>query len=275
MVVLMNKMSKNEPKNKDVGNPKDTSTVQDDITHDAIYVRDLVKKYDDFQALSGLNLTVKKGEIYGLLGPNGAGKTTAVKIFCGLVKKTSGFAKVLGKEVPSEDIRPLIGYMPQETAIYQDLTVHENIELFGRLYNLDMNTILKREKELLDFISLSKWRDSAVWTLSGGMKHRVSLACAMIHSPELLILDEPTVGVDPQLRAIFWDYFKKIVSKGKTILITTHYMDEAFNCTRVGLMRLGKLIAEGTPEEIVSKTNTRNLEDAFLKLAKEVEVWEE
>ncbi|MEM2900109.1 MAG: ABC transporter ATP-binding protein [Thermoplasmata archaeon] len=268
----MNKICKKEQKNEAQKEElKEKTKTQDDIVHDAIYVRDLVKKYGDFQALSGLNLTVKKGEIYGLLGPNGAGKTTAVKIFCGLVKYTSGTAKVLGKEVPSEEIRHQIGYMPQETAIYQDLTVHENIELFGQLYGLDSNTITKREKELLDFISLSKWRDSPVWTLSGGMKHRVSLACAMVHSPELLILDEPTVGVDPQLRTIFWEYFRKIVSEGKTILITTHYMDEAFNCTRVGLMRLGRLIAEGTPEEIVSKHKARNLEDAFLKLAKEVE----
>ncbi len=237
----------------------------------AIRTSNLVKRYGKFEALSGLDITVKKGEIYGLLGPNGAGKTTAVKIFCGLAQRTSGVVEVLGRPVPSMEVRESIGYMPQETAIYQDLSVHENIELFGQLYGLDGRSIECRERELLEFIDLLKWRDAPVSTLSGGMKHRVSLACSMVHSPELLILDEPTVGVDPQLRSAFWEYFRRLVSKGKTILITTHYMDEAFNCSRVGLMRMGKLIAEGTPEGIVEKNGAKNLEDAFLKLAKGVE----
>jgi ABC-2 type transport system ATP-binding protein len=157
--------------------------------------------------------------------------------------------------------------MPQETAMYQNLTVHQNIQFFANVFGLDSRTITKREKELLEFVDLTKWKDALVSNLSGGMKHRASLACALVPEPKLLFLDEPTVGVDPKLRASFWDFFARLKAKGKTIIITTHYMDEARHCDRIGFMREGRLIAEGTPKEILERTATDSLEDAFLKAA--------
>jgi ABC-2 type transport system ATP-binding protein len=233
----------------------------------AVETRNLTKMFGHFTALDKLNLTIELNAIHGLLGPNGAGKTTAIKLLCGLLKPTGGEAYVLGKKVPDRSLLPQIGYMPQETALYTDLTVHHNLSLYGELYGLSGRRIAEREKELLRFIALEKWRDSLVANLSGGMKHRVSLACSMIHEPKLLFLDEPTVGVDPELRASFWEYFNGLQKAGVTIVLTTHYMDEAQHCDKIGLIRQGRLIAEGTPGDIVKRTNTTNLEDAFLALA--------
>lgn len=228
----------------------------------------LTKKFGNFTALDSLNLKVEEGETYGLLGPNGSGKTTTIKILCDLLRPTSGSARVLGNLLPSTVVKNEIGYMPQETAIYLDNTVHENLLLFGRIYCMSAERIEKREVEMLKFVDLLDWRDALVSTLSGGMKHRVSLACALIHEPRLLFLDEPTVGVDPELRATFWKYFDTMSAKGITVIITTHYMDEANHCSKVGLLRQGKLIAEGKPNEIMNKTDTKSLEDAFLTLAR-------
>ena len=233
----------------------------------AVKTDKLVKIYGDFKAVNDLDLHVEKGTIYGLLGPNGAGKTTAIKVLSGLVKKTSGNAQVLEMEVPNKKVLRNIGYMPQETATYLGLTVHQNIEFFGKLYGLDKELIAKREKELLEFIDLTDWRDELVQNLSGGMKHRVSLACALIHEPDVLFLDEPTVGVDPKLRIKFWKLFTRMKENGTTVIITTHYMDEARRCDKVGFMRQGQLIAEGVPEVLMKETGTDSLEDAFLKYA--------
>lgn len=234
----------------------------------AIETEKLTKKFGNFTALNALSLKVNEGETYGLLGPNGSGKTTTIKILCDLLRPTSGSVKVLGKLLPSTVVKNEIGYMPQETAIYLDNTVHENLLLFGRIYCMPAERIEKREAEMLKFVDLLDWRDALVSTLSGGMKHRVSLACALIHEPHLLFLDEPTVGVDPELRATFWKYFDTMSAKGITVIITTHYMDEASHCSKVGLLRQGKLIAEGKPNEIMNKTDTKSLEDAFLTLAR-------
>ena len=233
----------------------------------AIETKNLTKKFGAFTALDRLNLKIESGAIHGLLGPNGAGKTTAIKILCGLLKPSGGEAYIFGKEVPDRSILPVIGYMPQETALYMELSVHHNLALYGELYGMSVGRIAEREKELLQFIALEKWRDAPVANLSGGMKHRVSLACSMIHEPKLLFLDEPTVGVDPELRASFWEYFSRLKAAGVTIVLTTHYMDEAQHCDKIGLVRRGKLIAEGTPGDIIRRTNTTNLEDAFLTLA--------
>ena len=234
----------------------------------AIETSDLSKHYGDLKAVNKLDLKLNQGEIYGLLGPNGSGKTTTIKMLTGLILPTSGTATILGQKLPSKTILNDIGYMPQETAIYLDNTVHENIRLFGEIYSLTKDQIEEREIELLDFVDLSERRDSIASTLSGGMKHRLSLACAMIHRPKLLFLDEPTVGVDPELRSLFWEYFEKMASDNITVLITTHYMDEASHCSRVGLMRNGQLIAEDEPEHLKNSTGTESLEDAFLSLAR-------
>ena len=232
-----------------------------------IETRDLVKKYGDFTAVDRLDLRVRKGEIYGLLGPNGAGKTTTIKMLCGLLKVTSGEAHVDGLSVPDRRIPPDIGYMPQETALYPGLTVHQNMKFFAEVFGLSREEFQERERELLDFIGLPEWRDEPVGNLSGGMKHRVSLACAMIHHPPLLLLDEPTVGVDPELRVSFWEYFDRIKQEDRTIVITTHYMDEARRCDRIGFMHDGRLIAEGRPDEVLQEAGTDDLEDAFMVLA--------
>ncbi|RJP33132.1 MAG: ABC transporter ATP-binding protein [Actinobacteria bacterium] len=227
----------------------------------------LVKRYGKFTAVDHLDLQVNKGEIYGLLGPNGAGKTTTIKVLCGLLKLSGGEAYVNGKPIPDRRIAAQIGYMPQETALYLGLTVHQNMAFFGEIFGLTKREIGERERDLLEFINLSGWRDEMVGNLSGGMKHRVSLACALIHMPPLLLLDEPTVGVDPELRVSFWDYFNDIKSQGRTIVITTHYMDEAGHCDRIGFMHNGLLIAEGEPGELLVMTGTDNLEDAFMSFS--------
>jgi ABC-2 type transport system ATP-binding protein len=233
----------------------------------SVETRALTKTYGKFKAVDALDLRVEPGEMYGLLGPNGAGKTTVIKGLCGLLRLTSGEAYLLGKRIPDKSLASRIGYMPQETALYIGLTVHQNLSFFGRIFGLSRAEVAERERQLLAFIDLEKWRDELVMNLSGGMMHRVSLACALIHRPPLLFLDEPTVGVDPELRASFWDYFEELKREGATILITTHYMDEASHCDRVGFMRDGRMIAEGRPDDILSASGMPSLEDAFLSFA--------
>lgn len=237
------------------------------MTEAAIAFRDVVKRYQKVVALDGLTLQVPKGEVYGLLGPNGSGKTTAIRLLMGLERATAGDITALGVRAPDRLLNTRIGYMPQETALYQDLTVRENLELFGELYGMRREQIDRRMSELLALVDLTDRRDSVIHTLSGGMRHRTSLVAALLHDPELLVLDEPTVGVDPELRASFWGYFDALAARGITVLITTHYMDEARNCGRIGLLRRGKLIAEGTPRGIMDEAETDDLELAFLRLA--------
>lgn len=236
----------------------------------SIETRGLTKRFRRFTAVDGLDLGIGEGEVYGLLGPNGAGKTTTVKMLCGILKPSSGDALVLGEMAGSGEISKRMGYMPQETALYLGLTVHQNIEFFGGIYGLSRRETAAREEGLLEFIDLARWRDELVDNLSGGMKHRVSLACSLVHGPRVLFLDEPTVGVDPDLRASFWEYFERLKGGGATILITTHYMDEASHCDRIGFMRQGRLIAEGRPDEILELAGTASLEEAFMELSRKV-----
>lgn len=233
----------------------------------AILTSHLTKKYGNFTAVDDLDLKVKKGEIYGLLGPNGAGKTTAIKMLSNIIKPSSGHATVFGEKIPEGNISAKIGYMPQETGVYLGLTVEQNLKFYGRIFGLDKVEIKKRTDELLKFVALSDWKDEMVENLSGGMKHRVSLACTLLHQPKLLFLDEPTVGVDPELRVSFWDYFNKLRENGVTILITTHYMDEARRCDRIGFMKHGRLIAEGKPLELLKESGMDSLEEAFLEFS--------
>lgn len=234
----------------------------------AIQTSGLTKEYSGFIAVNNMTLKVKKGEIYGLLGPNGAGKTTLIKMLCSIITPNSGKAHVLGKNIPDGDIASQIGYMPQETGVYLGLTVEQNLRFYGRIFGLNSEEIEKRENELLKFVNLLDWRGEMAENLSGGMKHRLSLACTLIHSPQLLFLDEPTVGVDPELRVSFWNYFQELRKKGVTILITTHYMDEARHCDRIGFMQHGNIIAEDTPLGLLKKTSKDSLEDAFLEFSK-------
>jgi len=239
-------------------------------TGDTIHTHKLRKEFEDLVAVDDLDLKVGRGLLYGMIGPNGSGKTTAIKMLVGLLRPTAGRAFVLGEKVPITKNVSRISYMPQEMAIYTDLTVHENLELFSRLYSMDNELFAKREQELLEVIDLVDRKDTLVSQLSGGMKHRTSLACALIHDPEVVFLDEPTVGVDPELRVGFWKYFADLKTRGKTVIMTTHYMDEAVRCDVVGMMRLGKLIGEGTPQELMARTSTTDLESAFMAMAREV-----
>ncbi|MFH0816134.1 MAG: ABC transporter ATP-binding protein [Methanobacteriota archaeon] len=234
----------------------------------AIETSGLTKRFGQFTAVDGVDLKVREGEVYGLLGPNGSGKTTIIKMLCGLLKPAAGEMRILGKPAPDKKVMGSVGYMPQEAAIYMDNTVGENLRLFADIYGVPRDKVESREAELLKFVDLTGWKGALVSTLSGGMRHRASLACALVHEPRVLFLDEPTVGVDPELRATFWNYFNGMADKGVTVVITTHYMDEASHCTRAGLLRQGKLIAEGAPAELKSMTGTDSLEDAFLKLAR-------
>lgn len=235
----------------------------------AVVTRGLRKEFGDLVAVAGLDLSVPRGILYGMIGPNGSGKTTAIKMMVGRLRPTQGGARILAEDVPlTGPFLARIGYMPQELAVYTDLTVSENLQLFGSLYSMGREAYAKREEALLSMVGLAERRDSLVSNLSGGMKHRASLACAMIHDPEMLFLDEPTVGVDPELRVGFWRNFSDLKSRGKTIIITTHYMDEAGRCDVVGMMRQGKLIAEGRPRDLMERTSTSSLEDAFLEYAR-------
>lgn len=235
----------------------------------AVVTRGLGKSFGDVVAVRDLDLGIGCGVTYGLIGPNGSGKTTIIRVLNGLLGASTGKAWLLGESVPVRRARARIGYMPQEMAVYNDLTVHENMELFGEMYSMPAEERAAREDELLRMIDLEERRDSLVSALSGGMKHRVSLACALVHDPELLFLDEPTVGVDPELRKGFWDYFARLKEQGKTVVLTTHYMDEAVRCDIVGMMRLGKLMAEDTPANLLGSTGSATLEEAFIARTQE------
>jgi len=234
-------------------------------------MKELKKLYGNLAALDGLNLSIPAGVIYGLLGPNGAGKTTAVRILCATLNLSSGEVLIFGNP-PGKKTSQIIGYMPQDLALYLDLTVMDNINLYGQLYGLDSKTLKERSANLLNLMGLAERKSALLSELSGGMKRKVSLVCALVHNPRLLILDEPTVGVDPTLRATLWNYFQIVKEAGSTIILTTHYMDEAMHCDKVGFILDGKLIAEGTPDDILQSTETSSLENAFLKLSAKEEV---
>lgn len=230
-----------------------------------IEVENLHKQFGGLQAIDGLDLHVAAGEIYGLLGPSGSGKTTLIRLITGLLLPTKGQITVMQQPMPHKGILAQIGYMTQASALYEDLTIRENVTFFARMCGQGHNE--KRMSEVIELVDLSDRADSLVRTLSGGMKQRASLACALAHAPRLLLLDEPTVGVDPQLRATFWAYFRRLADEGVTLVISSHVMDEAERCDRLGFIRQGKLLAEGTAVSLRQQSNTPTLEDAFLHFA--------
>ena len=228
----------------------------------AVDVDGVVKRFGRQTALDGVTLRVRRGEVYGLLGPNGAGKTTLIRSLVGLVAPEKGAVTVLGRRMPQLEVLAHVGYMTQQAALYPDLSAEENVNFFGAI-----NGRVDGVREALEFVDLWDRRKSVVSTLSGGMRTRCSLACALVHKPDLLLLDEPTVGVDPQLRVQLWDGFRKMAAGGTSIVVSSHVMDEAERCDRLGLIRFGKLLAEGTVAEIKAKAGVDRLEDAFLKLS--------
>jgi ABC-2 type transport system ATP-binding protein len=227
----------------------------------AIEARDVRKRFGGVAALDGVDLTVPAGQVYALLGPNGAGKTTLIRALVGLVKADGGELEVLGTPMPNRDVLGRIGYMTQAPALYMDLTAEENARFFAAVHGGgDVEAALR-------FVELWDRRGSVTATLSGGMRTRLSLACTLVHRPSLLLLDEPTVGVDPQLRAQLWTGLRQMAADGATILVSSHVMDEAERADRLGLIRDGRILAEGTVDELLALAGTDRLEDAFLRLA--------
>jgi ABC-2 type transport system ATP-binding protein len=224
----------------------------------AIFARGVTKSFGRQRVLDSLTVDIPSGVTYCLLGPNGSGKTTFIRAIVRLLRLDGGEMSVLGRPVSEvEKIYSKIGYMTQHKALYPDLTVQENMEFYAGLYGLKKQQRVERLEELLEMVDLLEHRGRLAGALSGGMYQRLSLACTLIHEPELLLLDEPTVGVDPRLRQTFWEYFNRLAGEGKTVLITTHLMDEAEKCRMVGYMRAGRMVAEGSPEEILHLAGLR------------------
>ncbi len=217
----------------------------------SIVAQGLLKSFGKLRVLSDLTVKIPRGTTYCLLGPNGSGKTTFIRAVAGLLRLDGGDLQILGEPVSNvRRVYPRIGYMTQHKALYPDLTLKENMEFYAGLYGIDGRRMAERISELLDMVDLAEHSDRITGDLSGGMYQRLSLACTLIHEPDLLLLDEPTVGVDPILREAFWRFFDDLAEKGATILITTHLMDEAERCKIVGYMRAGEMLAEGSPEEL-------------------------
>jgi len=232
-----------------------------------VVVEQLVKQFGKLRAVNNLNMTIFTGETYGLIGPNGSGKTTLIRMLVGLVRPTSGTIRIMGERMPSAKVSPHLGYMTQLSALYLDLTAKENLQFFCNIYGLHGKEQHRRIQEILERVDLADRADDVVGNFSGGMKQRLSLACALVHYPRLAVLDEPTVGVDPELRRSFWDYFAQLNKEGVTIIVSTHHLDEASRCTRLGLMRSGTLLAQDAPQELLRQSGKDNMEDAFLHFA--------
>lgn len=222
----------------------------------SVEVTNLTVKFGDFTAVNNISFSVKQGEIFGFLGANGAGKTTTIRVLCGLLNPTSGRVQLsdIGHDEGIEAMKSKVGYMSQKFTLYNDLTIAENFAFTAGLRKLSKSTQKKRTKELLDFINFSKPVDTLVRDLPGGIKQQVSLAASILHDPEIIFLDEPTAGVTPVARARFWALIRELSSSGKTVFVTTHYMDEAEQCGRIALMRTGEIIALDTPVNLKKKT---------------------
>jgi len=228
----------------------------------AIEARGLTKKFGDLRAVSELDLNVPRGQIYGFLGPNGSGKSTTIRMLCGLLTPTNGSADVLGTKIPgnADLLKPQIGYMTQKFSLFGDMTVGENLKFIAEIYSYPAAHRKSRIDELLEKYDLIPQRNQLAGTMSGGQKQRLALACAVLHHPQLLLLDEPTSAVDPQSRRDFWANLFRLAQTGTTILVSTHYMDEAERCHRLAILDHGVKVADGTPQELQTATGMHVIE---------------
>lgn len=240
-----------------------------------INVQHLTRRFGTLTAVDDVSFTVQRGAIFGLLGPNGSGKSTIIRMLCGVLEPTAGRAGVLGYDVErqAEAIKRRIGYMSQKFSLYSDLSVRENLEFYGRIYGLDRQRLDQRRQDVLDLTGLHDRIDQLAGTLSGGWKQRLALACALIHEPEVVFLDEPTAGIDPVARRDLWDLLFDLSGRGVTLFVTTHYMDEAEYCDRLALIYRGELVAVGSPLELKQQRSAGgalpSLEQVFIGLIEE------
>jgi ABC-2 type transport system ATP-binding protein len=257
-----------------IHNQEDGKRRNKEVNEIIIKLEGLTKKYDNKPVVDHINLEIKKGEIFGLLGPNGAGKSTTMNMVCSLVKPTAGKVELFGYDIKKDmmKVKSKLGYIPQELAIHGNLKAWENVELFTSLYGIKGEKLKQAVKESLEYVGLEDKRNGFAKTFSGGMKRRLNIACAIGHKPELLIFDEPTVGIDPQSRNFILEKIKYVNQQGATVIYTSHYMEEIEAiCTRIAIMDNGKIVAVGTKQELVElitsdKSSSMTLEEVFLTL---------
>lgn len=237
----------------------------------AITCENLTKKFGNLIAVDNISMNIPKGSIYGFLGPNGSGKSTTIRMLCGLMTPTSGRGTVLGYDIikDSEKIKSYIGYMSQRFSLYEELTVLENLDFYAGIYGLNKAQGKTRKVELIEMAGLEGREKQIAGKLSGGWKQRLALACAMVHEPKVLILDEPTAGVDPVSRRVFWDVIHRLADRGITVLVSTHYMDEAETCDYISFIFYGRLLGNGTPQQLKDHFGLDNLEDVFIQYVKD------
>ena len=235
---------------------------------DAIEARDLTKRFGAFTAVDRISFSVKRGQIFGFLGANGAGKTTAIRMLCGLLEPTSGSGQVAGYDIMKETakIRSRIGYMSQKFSLYADLTVRDNLFLFGSIYGLSGNALETRTDAMVRFLDMKELLPRITGALPWGWQQRLSLACANLHRPEVLFLDEPTGSVDPVSRRKFWDFIYSLTQQGTTVFITTHHLDEAEYCNRISIMVAGRIVAVDSPANLKKQQNAASLQEAFISI---------
>lgn len=243
--------------------------MKSDTEKTAIKVNHLTKRFGDFTAVNDISFEVRRGEIFGFLGANGAGKTTAMRILCGLSRPSSGSGSVAGFDICTqpEQIKRNIGYMSQKFSLYPDLTVRENIRLFGGIYGLPEKEIRAKSNNMLARLEMNEWGDEMTSRLPLGWRQKLSFSIAILHNPQIVFLDEPTGGVDPQTRRRFWEMIYDAAASGTTVFVTTHYMDEAEYCDRVSIMVDGVIAAIGSPEELKRQYNAENMDAVFRTLA--------
>lgn len=238
---------------------------------EVLRITGLTKRFGNFTAVDGVTFSVNRGEVFGFLGSNGSGKTTTVRMLCGILTPTAGEGHVLGFDIytQTENIRQAIGYMSQKFSLYQELTVVENLDFYAGTYSVSGKAAAARKKELIEMVQLEGKEKSFAGNMSGGQKQRLALACALLHQPPLLFLDEPTAGVDPLSRRNFWKILHQLAGQGVTVFVTTHYMDEADQCHRLGFMHHGRLIGLGSPTLLKNDLGMKTMEDVFIAFAEQ------